>query len=232
VDGEVWRPDGRLPEFGFAGYRCGEQPIPDLPVTASVRDFGAVGDGVADDTAAFLAAIAGTAAGAILVPAGRYLITGFVTIGKPGLVLRGEGAEASVLVFDRPLTAVKPDWGAITTGERTSNYSWSGGYLLIRGGWRPSPAVAVIAETPRGGCDLALASVAGLEPGCWVEVRAEDDAGRSLTGFLYQDDPGPIGKLAPAQVAQPARVVAVDVATSPAGSTAPSMARCSPPTSR
>jgi hypothetical protein len=47
----------------------------DLP---TVKDFGAVGDGTTDDTAAFTAAIAATPAG-VAVPAGSYKITGTVT---------------------------------------------------------------------------------------------------------------------------------------------------------
>ena len=30
-DGAAWEPAGRLPDFSFAGYRCGEDPIPDVP---------------------------------------------------------------------------------------------------------------------------------------------------------------------------------------------------------
>jgi hypothetical protein len=211
--GEAWRPDGRLPEFGFAGYRCGGQPLPEPPVVADVRDFGAIGDGIADDTGAFNAAIARAPAGAIRVPSGRYRITGFVTIDRPGVVLRGDGPTASVLVFDRPLTDVKPDWGATTTSKRTSNYSWSGGYLVIRGEMRPGPEVAIAAEAPRGGDLLAVAATAGLAAGAWVEVRCEDDAERSLTAWLYGGDPGPTAALKPARTAQPARIAAVGAGT-------------------
>ncbi|MFA4945569.1 MAG: glycosyl hydrolase family 28-related protein [Lentisphaeria bacterium] len=211
--GEAWKPDGRLPEFSFAGYQCGERPIPDLPVAGTVRDFGAKGDGIADDTAAFNRAIAGTPAGAVLVPAGRYRITGFVTIAKPGLVLRGEGPAASVLLFDRPLTEVKPNWGATTTGERTSNYSWSGGYFVIQGDLRPGPAIRVTAEAKRGACTVAVASTAGLAAGRWVEIQVQDDAARSLTAFLYNGDPGSITALQPAHTRQPARIAAIDAAT-------------------
>ncbi|MCX6906896.1 MAG: hypothetical protein NTY01_02510 [Verrucomicrobia bacterium] len=51
--GEKWTPQSRLPDFSFAGYHAGEAPIPDVAVKASVKNFGAKGDGVADDTAAF-----------------------------------------------------------------------------------------------------------------------------------------------------------------------------------
>jgi hypothetical protein len=40
----------RLLDWSYAGYMAGEMPIPRLPLVASVTEFGAVGDGVADDT--------------------------------------------------------------------------------------------------------------------------------------------------------------------------------------
>ncbi len=54
-----------------AGYAAGEAPLPTLQPTASVRAFGAKGDGVTDDTPALLAAIQSTQKGVIHIPAGR-----------------------------------------------------------------------------------------------------------------------------------------------------------------
>ncbi|MFO6464762.1 glycosyl hydrolase family 28-related protein [Jannaschia sp. KMU-145] len=48
-----------------------------------VRDFGAVGDGVADDTAAFAAADAAAEGGAVLVSEGVYRLTDHVTFDAP-----------------------------------------------------------------------------------------------------------------------------------------------------
>jgi len=59
----------------------------------SVKDFGAVGDGVADDTIAFQAALA--AHRAVFVPAGAWRISGPITLGY-GQSLFGVG-EASVI---------------------------------------------------------------------------------------------------------------------------------------
>lgn len=57
--GELWDPTARLPaDWGFAGYMNGDVPLPDVPVVGNVRDFGARGDNVSDDTAAFAAAFA------------------------------------------------------------------------------------------------------------------------------------------------------------------------------
>ena len=50
-----------------------------LAETVSVKDFGAVGDGVIDDTAAFTNAWAASNPKAVLVSAGSYKITGTVT---------------------------------------------------------------------------------------------------------------------------------------------------------
>ncbi len=62
----------------------------DLP-WVSVRDTGAKGDGVADDTDAIRAAIArAPVGGEVLIPAGSYRVTGPITITKP-LMLAGVG---------------------------------------------------------------------------------------------------------------------------------------------
>ena len=36
--GEAWTPQSRLPDFSYAGYHCGDDPIPDVPVVANVRE--------------------------------------------------------------------------------------------------------------------------------------------------------------------------------------------------
>ena len=67
-----------------------------LSEVVSVKDFGAVGDGVADDTTAWQNAInAAPAGGAVYVPAGSYSLTG-VTIDK-ALYLYGDGIGSVVL---------------------------------------------------------------------------------------------------------------------------------------
>lgn len=203
-------PGGLLPDFSFAGCHCGERVIPDLPVVCDVRRFGAIGDGVSDDTGAFQRALAATAAGAILVPAGRYLIRDMLTIGRSGVVLRGEGGEASVLVFDRHLTDVQPNWGATTEGRRTSNYSWAGGFIRIAGDLRVRPLHDVVQESPRGSDAVQVASTEGLAPGQWVTVQVDYDAGGTLASFLYAGDPGDVSLLRDRFVRQPARIAAID----------------------
>ena len=66
--------------------------------TVSVKDFGAVGDGTTNDTAAIQAAINSTT-GVVYFPEGQYLVKGSgFTIAKP-IKIQGEG-PASVIVYE------------------------------------------------------------------------------------------------------------------------------------
>ena len=85
----------------------------------SVTDYGAVGDGVTDDTVAIQAAItaAATAGGGDLVfPANTYCITGPLYV-RSGVRLFGEGygdASSSASQPDAPATAIK--WTGVDSG--------------------------------------------------------------------------------------------------------------------
>ena len=117
VHGEKWSAQGRLPDFSYAGYHRGERPLPDVPQTTNVKDFGAIGDGVADDTKPIQAAIDATAQGAVFVPPGRYKITDYLRITRSNVVLRGAGPQQSVFWFPRGLDEVHPKAGQTSTGS-------------------------------------------------------------------------------------------------------------------
>jgi hypothetical protein len=187
--GELWSPDGRLPDFSFAGYRRGEASIPTHKVAHNVREFGALGDGENDDSDAFLDAIAAAESGVILVPEGRYIITKMLLIDKPNLVLRGEGPEKTILYFPTPLNEIKPNWGATTGGRRTSNYSWSGGFISIRGSYRGDRLTGISAPARRGTSAISVNDPSALSIGQDVEVRMKDDGEDSLAMHLYSGDP-------------------------------------------
>ena len=75
-----------------------------LAQTISVKDFGAVGDGVVDDTAAINNAILAVAVsgGVVYFPAGKYLTQGDHSISLPALgkivSFMGDGPDASILL--------------------------------------------------------------------------------------------------------------------------------------
>jgi hypothetical protein len=206
--GELWSPTGRLPDFSYAGYHAGERPIPVVPVAVDVRDFGAVGDGVADDTQAFLDAIAAAERGAVFVPSGRYKITQVLFIEKSNIVLRGESRDSTVLFFPETLyDVVGPGKDGGPTG-----WSWGGGWIwsnpeLERGDsdppvWDEGVRLARVTTAARKGeTSIAVSTTAGIEVGQYVRlVQYESDgslslrlhAGHQLNGRCIIDRPGEV----------------------------------------
>ena len=193
--GERWTADSRLPDFSYAGYRRGESPLPTRRPHVSVKDFGAVGNGKANDTDAFKRAIAAARGKVIAIPPGRYVITDFLYIRDSGTCLIGAGPDKSVLTFPTPLNEIKPNWGATTSGRKTSNYSWSGGFIQVSGGGSGKTLAAVTAPAKRGTRSLAVSSVAGLAVGQDVRLELRDTRVQSLARHLYADDPGSLNNL-------------------------------------
>lgn len=168
--GEFLTADSRLPDFSYAGYHRGEEPIPDLPQSANVKDFGAVGDGLADDTHAIQPALDATARGAVFVPPGRYKITDYLRITKSNLVRRGAGAEKSILWFPRGLDEVHPKVGRTSTGSPASGYSFDGAFVSIQGNYRATALAKIVAPANRGAHEVQVDQVAGLSVGQAVRV--------------------------------------------------------------
>lgn len=112
-----------------------------LRETHSVKDFGAIGDGITDDTAAIQLCVNSLAVlpygGVAYIPSGKYKITADITIGWPHLVvLQGAGSKL-VDILDYRTSASTA--GAIAynassyTGDDTAYMStWTGGFSLTR----------------------------------------------------------------------------------------------------
>lgn len=145
----------------------------------SVKDFGAVGDGVADDTAAFNAAL--LAAKCVRVPAGQYRLAATVSMQQDGNVLSGDG-DGSVLSYagagtvidfnaktHATLTAVKitsataaigVDCGAMAHNFRIERVSFDGNLAGVPAGF--STAAVQIERSFYGEiahCDISYAAV-------------------------------------------------------------------------
>ncbi len=135
--------------------------IPDYPVSVNVKDFGAVGDGVSDDTQFFINAINAAGAGsAILVPTGIYKITSTIEIDK-GIVLRGEGQENTKLKF----------------------YFNSGGSCIEIVKWGGSDWANITAKFNKGSNSITVSDVSYFNVGDFVEIRQDNDPAVFAPGY-------------------------------------------------
>ncbi len=207
--GENWSSQSRLPDFSQAGYHNGEEPIPDVPVVLNVRDYGAVGDGTTDDTDAFRQAIDAAEKGAVLVPAGRYVITGTLKIQKSDVVLRGEGPDKTVLFMPKSLQQLHPSDGYKALGVAKLKYSFGGAFIEVRGTDGLVEIGAINRSANRGDRSVVCTKGGSLNVGDWVQLKMALDAdlGRYLHGG---QDAGEDTLSRPRSIEWVARIEAVD----------------------
>lgn len=152
--------EGRfLHDFSYAGYHNGEaQPPDNIPgLGVSVIDQGADPTGAADSTAGMQAAIDQVCAaggGRVLVPAGLYRVDGLLRVNCSGLVLSGEGAQASQVYFTRQ---------ADMTGVSS---------LAFRGAPVVELDLPLVEDAVARSFEVTVAEAAGLEVGDDVELGA------------------------------------------------------------
>ena len=197
--GEKWSPTSRLPDFSFAGYRRGEEPFRIPSASISVADFGAKGDGSTDNTDAFKQAIQAGAGKLIQIPAGRFVLSDVLEVRTSNLVLRGAGADKTVIIFTNSLETLRPRPVKNDDGTSTTDWSWAGGLIMIGNpsAHREEPAgifTQVTEPAQRGANQLSLAKPL-FKVGDEVSLVLHDTADQGLVKYLYHDQTGNISGL-------------------------------------
>lgn len=208
--GEDWNAQSRLPDFSYAGYHHGERELPEVKQVTNVRDFGAVGDGETDDTAAIQKAIDATENGALYFPPGRYKLTEVLHVKRSNVVLRGAGPDQTELWCPMGLNEIDPVNARTSTGKKTSPYSFGSGFINVTGDYREQTLARIVAEAQRGDDTVQVASTDGLEVGQRVRVIAHETEDQSLKTYLYSGDPGDIRKGKDYGARMVMRIVAID----------------------
>ncbi len=206
-------PDARgriLPDFSYAGYHRGERHPPFGTGTVVATVDSALGDGVQDATSAIQSAITtacGLGGGVVRLLRGLYRVrlpsdtaSEAIRIGCSGVVLRGDGPDATRVLYDDPrrarsksVIAIRGS-GAFVDGSSTMTYALASDAML------PTQT-------------LELVSTTGLAAGAWVVVRNDvTDAFRAehRMDAASSGEPGlwPIGSFR--GIFYPRRIVRVD----------------------
>ena len=201
ADGRAFVPGGPLSDFSWAGYHGGDRDLPSPAPSSSVRDFGARGDGVSDDTAAFKRALAEAPAGVLWVPRGRYRIAGSLALTRSEQILRGEGsgADGTTLLFTSSLA----DLRGLAELPASNELSWSGGLIQIQPQDGEQRLGAVTMTAHRGDRRLQVANSGALHAGDILFLRLNEDPSRTLEQHVLGDP----GRQEPAQSSCVSRVL-------------------------
>lgn len=179
---DLFKSDNRLGNFAAAGYKLGTAAVPTVRVTANVKTFGAKGDCKTDDSAAFNRAIKAMKPGALLIPAGCYLIGRQVNV-KSHVILRGAGVDKTRFYFPRPLSQVLNKY----VGGGTSPVSYGPGFIQFLGWGRLVDSALLTRITQvskRGDRKITLSDVSKIKKGQRIRL-AQDDQGGALIRYLF-----------------------------------------------
>ena len=187
-----------LPDFSYAGYGFGVEPIPEgRGQVISVTDHGATPNDSRDDSRAVLAALdaAHKVDGPVRLrfPAGRFIISDILWVRRSDIVIEGagRGPGGTELTFPRPLRMVDktrvldPLRAYLVENKKRqverarnvdlpfSEYSWTGGFLWVMKPEGVAPAAPVVDALTgrRGGKSVRLSQGSGFRKGDIVSVE-------------------------------------------------------------
>ncbi|WP_291298981.1 glycosyl hydrolase family 28-related protein [Elioraea sp.] len=150
-----------------------------LSESLSVRDFGAAGNGAADDRAAIQAAFdaAGLAGRFVTIPEGDYAVSGplLLPAAAAGLVMRGRivyaaGAPVAVLTLGTGVSGQVQ--GRLYQGIRVVRQ--------LQSGWSSEADIGVVIRTPND-CTIEVAEAAGFTIGVRLVAEGGAATGSALT---------------------------------------------------
>ena len=157
----------RTIEWSKAGVKGG---IPNRPIGRNCRtQDGAVGDGVADDTAAIRACVSNAPTGtAAFLPAGTYMITGSIAI-PSNKTLRGAGPYDTQIRFTGSV-------GGLTSGVISASTDYLNPLFC------PSGAFNVVGSPAKGATTITLSGTSGLGAGSVVVISRLNGAAGNFDG--------------------------------------------------
>lgn len=145
-------PVNRQVDWSIAGL---DFLLPNPLTVVNVMDFGATGNGTTNDSPSIAAAIASLSgsAGVVFIPAGNYRLLSTITL-PSGVVLRGENAQISRLLFDQSSSGA---YGINVNGSVTGSFT------------------AISAGYSKGSTAITVADAAAFTVGGYAELVQDNN---------------------------------------------------------
>jgi len=100
--------------------------------------------------------------------------------------------------------------GQTTSGRPTSNYSWSGGMIWVKGRQQGKASSQITSNARRGQQKLTVSQPSYFHSGQQVEIRLVDDPQKTLLQYLYAGDTGDTSKIKkPIRISMVCQVVSI-----------------------
>jgi hypothetical protein len=202
-----------IPNVGHAGWDGGGVPLPDGSgtVLVAVTAFGAVGDGVHDDTQAVRDAIDSAIAQAgsqpngatVFFPPGVYRLTGPLLIHGDRIQLRGFERDSTILRFEESLASSYAEFPGNEPGD--SKWSFTGGMVWFchesrnpyysgvptitttDNGFRLTGTQNIIGGADLGDRTIAVGNAGQYSPGETIVLEIDNDDDLSTLRHLLGD---------------------------------------------
>ena len=183
-------PKHYLPDFSYAGYKNSQQQPEAVGEIISVTDFGAIPNDLADDTAAFREALAKAhkiqGPVQVVIPSGRYDLSGILIIKRSNIYLRGLGKV--ILKMHMPLSKVSIDKELKPVKNACySRFSWHGGLIWVANPYEEKQLQLKALAGSRGDNWIQLDRKITLGPGEILKVKWVNNKGSnsSLLHHFY-----------------------------------------------
>ena len=143
----------------------------------NVKNYGAKGNGVNDDSSAIKTAISKVSAGGVVyLPAGTYRLTQPIYL-KSNMILRGDGSALTSLIFEGSGTAECCIGIVHWDSDQPTNYVTVAGGMTL------------------GSTEVTVSSVAGFQPGDIIEIEEDNDPAWGWTDSWQLRLPGQINRV-------------------------------------
>lgn len=199
-----------IPNNSYAGYRYGEVPIPtgntlydgsNLPVINVKTSYGAIGNGIVDDTSAIKQALAAvpTTGAIVYFPNGTYKISDVLKVLTSRTILRGQSRDNTKLIFTKSRRDLQG-----------GNWTDRGGLLQFGTGWTPNYALqgqifgTATGWPKRGDMALSVNYLSFFPPGSFIQIVQHTQPGMSDFSKMLMGD----GEFANAWFSNPASAAA------------------------